>query len=63
MWKGLPMSESTPDRQKILAAWQQHTHAEFVLKDPDAALATMSEDPYVLCIPFRGGRVRSRRRA
>ena len=35
----------------MLDAWQQHTYAEFVLKDPDAALATMSEDPYVLCIP------------
>ena len=55
MWRGLPVNEITPDQQKILAAWQQHTHAEFVLKDPDAALATMSEDPYVLCIPSGTG--------
>jgi len=40
----------------MLAAWQRHTHAEFVLKDVDAALATMTENPYVLAIPTgRGG--------
>ena len=35
----------TPDQQTLLAAWQQHTHAEFVLKHADAALATMTENP------------------
>ena len=40
----------TPDQQTLLAAWQQHTYAEFVLKDADAALATMSENPYLLMI-------------
>jgi carboxymethylenebutenolidase len=39
----------------MLAAWQQHTYAEFVLKDADAALATMTEDPYVLAIASGGG--------
>jgi carboxymethylenebutenolidase len=38
----------TPDQQTLLAAWQQHTHAEFVLKDADATLATMTENPYLL---------------
>jgi carboxymethylenebutenolidase len=33
-----------------LAAWQRHTYAEFVLKDADAALATMTENPYLLMI-------------
>ena len=33
----------TPDQQTLLAAWQRHTHAEFVLKDADAAVATMAE--------------------
>ena len=37
----------TPDQEAMLAAWQQHTYAEFVLKDADAALATMTENPYV----------------
>jgi carboxymethylenebutenolidase len=45
------MSHLTSTQQTMLAMWQQHTHAEFVLKDPDAALATMTENPYVLLIP------------
>ena len=49
------MSTLTPDQETMLAAWQQHTYAEFVLKDADAALATMTEDPYVLSFP-PGGR-------
>jgi carboxymethylenebutenolidase len=40
----------TPDQQTLLAAWQRHIYAEFVLKDADAALATMTENPYVLMI-------------
>jgi carboxymethylenebutenolidase len=44
------MKNVTPDQQTMLAAWQQHTHAEFVLKDADAALATMTENPHVLLI-------------
>ena len=41
----------TPAAQTLLTVWQQHTHAEFVLKDADAALATMTENPYLLMIP------------
>ena len=44
------MSDLTPDQQTMLATWQQHTYAEFVLKDADAALATMAENPYVFMI-------------
>jgi len=40
----------TPDQQTLLAAWQRHTYAEFVLKDADAALATLTENPYLLMI-------------
>jgi carboxymethylenebutenolidase len=43
--------------QAMLATWQQHTHAEFVLKDADAALATMTDNPYVLAIPSGMGGV------
>jgi carboxymethylenebutenolidase len=46
----LRVSTLTPDQQAMLAAWQQHTYAEFVLKDADAALATMTANPYVLLI-------------
>ena len=49
------MHKLTPDQQAMLAAWQQHTYAEFVLKDADAALATMTENPYVLLIPAGTG--------
>ena len=46
------MDNLTPDHRAILSAWQQHTHAEFVLKDADAALATMTDNPYVFCVPI-----------
>jgi carboxymethylenebutenolidase len=44
------MSDLTPDQQTMLVTWQQHTYAEFVLKDADAALATMTESPYVFVV-------------
>ena len=44
------MKNLTPDQQTMLATWQQQTYAEYVLKDADAALATMTENPYVLFI-------------
>ena len=40
----------TPDQQTLLAAWQRHTYAEFELKDADAALETMTENPYLLMV-------------
>src|SRR6516162_497010 len=46
-------SVHTPDQQTLLAAWQRHTYAEFVLKDADAALATMTGNPYLLMIATR----------
>src|SRR5215813_6627023 len=50
------MDQRISDHEQMSAAWQQHCAAEFVLKDPDAALATMTENPYVLCVPSgRGG--------
>ena len=41
----------------MLATWQQHTYAEFVLKDADAAVATMTENPYVFMIASGVARV------
>ena len=49
------MNKLTPDQQMMLATWQQHTYAEFVLKDANQALATMTENPYVLLIPSGTG--------
>lgn len=51
------MNELVPHQQIMLATWQEHTHAEFVLRDADAALATMTENPYVLCMPSGTGGV------
>jgi carboxymethylenebutenolidase len=49
------MNNRTPYQRTMLATWQQHAYAEFVLKDADAALATMTENPYVLAIPSGTG--------
>src|SRR5262249_51759038 len=53
--QGVSMSNLTPDQQLMFATWQQHAHAEFVLKDADAALATMTENPHVILIPSGTG--------
>ena len=47
----------TPDQQAMLGAWQQHAYAEFVLKDAEAALATMTENPYVFLVASGVGRI------
>jgi hypothetical protein len=49
--KAFRMNNLTSYQQKMLATWQQHTYAEFVLKDADAALATITEHPYVFIVP------------
>ncbi|WP_213803501.1 hypothetical protein [Granulicella sp. dw_53] len=41
--------------QALLEVWQQHVHAEFVLKSAVASLATMSDNPYVLMVPLASG--------
>ncbi len=45
----------SPAQRRLLEVWQQHTYAEFALKDVSLALATMTEDPYVLCVPVGKG--------
>jgi carboxymethylenebutenolidase len=49
------MNKLTPYQQTMLASWQQHTYAEFVLKDADAALSTMTEDPSVFLVTTETG--------
>ena len=51
------MSKLTSNQQTILATWQQHTYAEFVLKDANLALATMTDNPYVFIISSGMARV------
>jgi carboxymethylenebutenolidase len=47
----------TPEQEQMLSTWQQHMHAEFVLKDADAALATMTDSPYVFLAALGDARV------
>jgi len=49
------MNNLTPYQQTMLATWQQHTYAEFVLEEADAAFAMITENPYVLAIPSGTG--------
>lgn len=50
------MENRTPAQQKLIDVWQQHLYAEFAVKDVGLALSTMTESPYVLCVPVgRGG--------
>jgi carboxymethylenebutenolidase len=49
--KDSPMNDIAPWPQTPSAVWEEHVHAEFVLKDADAAIATMVADPYVFCVP------------
>jgi carboxymethylenebutenolidase len=45
------------DKAAIEALWQAHLDAEFVAHDVDAALATMTEDAFVVNVPTgMGGR-------
>jgi hypothetical protein len=44
------MKNVTPNQQTMLATWQQHTYAEFVLKDADAALSDYDRKPP--CAPY-----------
>lgn len=44
-------------QENMLSMWQQHMQAEFVLKDADAALATMTDHPYVFLAALGIGRI------
>ena len=50
------MTAAVPARQMQLSQWHRHTYAEFELRDADAALETMTDNPHVFCVPSgRGG--------
>lgn len=53
--RGIFHGDTISEQQTMLSIWQQHLHAEFELKDADAALATMTENPYVILIPSGTG--------
>jgi carboxymethylenebutenolidase len=49
------MNTWTPSQQALLDVWQKHLYAELALKDLDMAMSTMSDNPYVLCVPVGKG--------
>lgn len=49
-----PLNEA---QQALLSVWQQHQYCEFVLKDVEATLATMTENPHILLAPVGTGGV------
>jgi carboxymethylenebutenolidase len=42
----------TPAKQALLDVWQRHVYAEFVTKNVQDALDTMTEDAYVNNVPL-----------
>ena len=55
--EGSPMSNETfsPAQQALIDVWDRHTAAEFVDKDADAAIATMTERPVLIHVPVGTG--------
>ena len=49
--------ELTPLQQAMVAAWDRHTTAEFVEKDADATMPTMTANPFVNSVPVMAGGV------
>ena len=46
------MTEMTERQQHMVSVWDRHGYAEFVLRDPDAAIDTMCGDPYIFAAPL-----------
>lgn len=46
------MTTLTPKQKAMVDTWDQHGRAEFMLKDPDAAIGTMGDNPYILALPI-----------
>ncbi len=49
------MSNWTSSQQALLDVWQKHLYSEFAVKDVDMALSTMTDNPYVICVPVGKG--------
>ncbi|HEX4418303.1 MAG TPA: nuclear transport factor 2 family protein [Kofleriaceae bacterium] len=52
-----PETEYTPAQQAMLDVWQRHVYAEFVTRNVEDALATMTEDAYINNVPVMAGGV------
>ncbi len=49
------MTEFSPSQQALIDIWDKHTASEFVDKDADAAIATMTENPVLIHVPVNTG--------
>jgi carboxymethylenebutenolidase len=49
--------DMTPEEQKLTEVFQEHSMAEFVARDPEAALSSMVDNPYVMNFPILKGGV------
>ena len=49
------MAEYSAREQAMIDLWEAHTAAEFELKDADAAIATMTENPTLVHVPVGTG--------
>jgi len=49
------MQRLTASQEAMVATWKRHTYAEFVLKDANASLATMTPQPQVFLVPTGTG--------
>ena len=49
------MTHYSDEEKALIDAWEAHTAAEFELKDADAAIATMTEDPVLIHVPVNTG--------
>ena len=49
------MSGVSGAQQALINVWDAHTEAEFVLKDADAAIATMTDNPVLIHVPVNTG--------
>ena len=49
------MQHHTPAEQALIDVWDAHTSAEFVHKDADAAIATMTDNPVLIHVPVGTG--------
>jgi carboxymethylenebutenolidase len=49
------MANVTGAQQRLIDAWETHTAAEFQLKDADAALSVMTDDPVLIHVPIGAG--------
>ena len=49
------MPAFTASEQALIEVWEAHTAAEFVQKDADAAIATMTDNPVLIHVPVGTG--------